>query len=281
MTLTFAEKRRIKPLHYGIISFTLIIVLLFVDFLLPLSLTPFKIVPIVIAGMHVNIYWSIFLTTIACISGLISGIQNQTEIRDPFAWTFICNSFIFATVAYYTNQLKTTIENEQRLARVDGLTGLANKRHFMDLLELEVHRHRRYSKEKNQVFSLLFIDVDEFKQLNDTYGHIFGDKVLQDIATIVKQATARNIDVVGRVGGDEFAVLLPETDGTGAKILCQRIVKRVDQICRDKLAGIHISIGAVTFHTTPQNAERAIAEADSMMYLAKNNPIRHWIHRMY
>ena len=267
--------------QYGIISLLLLIGIQVVDFFLVISLVSFQIIPIALAAMNVGWRWSIFLTIWACIGGLFLDIETYHQIKDPVVWTFICNSFIFVTVAYYTNQLKITLEHEQRLARVDGLTGLANKRHFMDLLELEVHKHRRYSKEKDRVFSLLFIDVDEFKQLNDTYGHNFGDKVLQDIATIIKQAAARNTDVVGRVGGDEFAVLLPETDGNGTKILCQRIVKRVDQICRDKLAGIHISVGAITFHTTPKNAESAIGEADSMMYLAKSNPTRHWIHRMY
>jgi len=267
--------------QYGLISLLLLIGIQVVDFFLVISLVSFQIIPIALAAMNVGWRWSIFLTIWACIGGLFLDIEAYHQIKDPVVWTFICNSFIFATVAYYTNQLKITLEHEQQLARVDGLTGLANKRHFMDILELEVHKHRRYHKEKKLVFSLLFIDVDEFKQLNDTYGHNFGDKVLQDIATIIKQAAARNTDVVGRVGGDEFAVLLPETDGNGTKILCQRIVKRVDQICRDKLAGIHISVGAITFHTTPKNAESAIGEADSMMYLAKSNPTRHWIHRMY
>ncbi|MCD6525671.1 MAG: GGDEF domain-containing protein [Desulfuromonas sp.] len=154
-----------------------------------------------------------------------------------------------------------------RLAFEDSLTGLYNLRYFHDFFDRELQRSSRY----NTVFSLLMFDVDNFKQVNDTYGHQAGDQVLKAIADTAKE-TLRNTDLVVRYGGEEFAALLPETDLTLASEIAERLRRNIaDQVTPWKGADITISIGVS--HYCPQEAKltknQIIAIADAGLYRSK------------
>lgn len=153
----------------------------------------------------------------------------------------------------------------QREASVDRLTNIYNRAHFEDQLREEFERTRRLGGD----FVLVFLDLDNFKQLNDSYGHQMGDKALRLVAQIL-QSNARQIDVVARYGGDEFAVLMPGTYFTGARNFSERIRREVAERSRLNLDfAIHLSAGVVRFSRDISNYQQLLEAADDAMYLAK------------
>lgn len=167
-------------------------------------------------------------------------------------------------------------EQTERSAVTDPLTGLFNRRFFGAAMEREVRRSRRYRLS----FSLVLLDLDHFKQVNDAYGHLFGDIVLQRAARLVRQSI-READVGCRYGGEEFAVILPETDRVGAKAVAERIRQRVEsafggQPVRGREVVLTISGGIACHPEDGQTPESLVARADEALYLAKDAG-RNWV----
>ncbi len=148
------------------------------------------------------------------------------------------------------------------LATIDPLTGLSNRRHFYTILEYELKRQVR----KRTPLCLAMIDVDDFKAVNDKFGHQTGDKVLRELAKLCRQ-TVRQMDTIGRWGGDEFAVLFPETSGEQALQAAERVRKAVEE-ADALLCGSTISIGVI-WVSADTELESILAFADAAMYEAK------------
>jgi diguanylate cyclase (GGDEF)-like protein len=150
----------------------------------------------------------------------------------------------------------------------DGLTGLFNHRHFQELLRTEFARAGRYG----QALACLMVDLDHFKQINDTYGHPFGDEVLKQVANTLV-AEARKVDVVARYGGEEFVLVLPNTDLAGARIVAERICERVGQtpVSHDGVTvAVTLSVGVATSDDPRCTTENALVkQADAALYRAK------------
>jgi len=160
-------------------------------------------------------------------------------------------------------QLEVANVQLEELAMRDGLTGLGNRRAFTHRLELEMGRASRYSTP----LSLIILDVDHFKEYNDTYGHLAGDEVLKHLAFVLKEQ-GRETDFYARYGGEEFAVLLPHTDSVGANIVAERlreIIEASEWPCRPVTA----SFGTSTLLPAMQNSMNLIAHADKALYAAK------------
>ncbi len=160
-------------------------------------------------------------------------------------------------------------DDAMQRAVTDGLTGLINHTHFKELLGLEVGRSKRYG---NQL-TMLVLDIDYFKKINDTYGHLMGDVVIRRIAQALK-GQVRDCDIVARYGGEEFAVLLPQTDLKGAYIVAERIRQRVRDMVfqtedRDPIPAVTISIG-VSQMRKPDTVTTFIERADQALYRAKH-----------
>ena len=171
-------------------------------------------------------------------------------------------------------------EAMQRLAETDPLTWLFNRRHFDRRLEAELNRALR----AEHLLALLMIDVDQFKSINDRFGHRTGDAVLRSVATGIKQAV-RLYDVPTRYGGDEFAVILPEADSEVASRVARRVLeKTAAQTLPAELAAagrtIGLSIGVATFPRPSGDAPALIESADTAMYKAKESGggVRVWEH---
>ena len=165
--------------------------------------------------------------------------------------------------------LQNALDEVQRLASTDYLTGLHNRRHFMELAEYEFNRAHRYSR----LLFAIMLDIDLFKQVNDTHGHAVGDQVLREIAECCHQ-TKREVDIVGRVGGEEFAILLPESDLAAA---CQ-FAERLRQIIAHKIIKtesgpvmVTASLGAATLDDECFTLDNILASADQALYTAKRN----------
>jgi diguanylate cyclase (GGDEF)-like protein len=161
----------------------------------------------------------------------------------------------------------------KRLAREDGLTGLANRRHFNEMLDAELKRAFR----SRQYLSLILCDVDFFKRYNDHYGHVAGDKCLQIIGATLLSTFMRAGDLSARYGGEEFAVVLPETSPESAGQLAEKlrqklIAQAIPHACSDALEVVSFSMGVVGAQVTRErDAEWFIAAADRALYLSKEN----------
>ena len=149
-------------------------------------------------------------------------------------------------------------------ARTDGLTGLVNFMHFRERVEVEFSRSCR----KGYSLSIIMLDIDHFKQINDTLGHPFGNEILQRLAELL-QRTTRRMDVAGRVGGDEFAVLLPETNASQAQVVCRRILEHVGKLQWDGLPRLSVSMGTVSFPQDAATIDDLLVRVDQALYRAK------------
>jgi diguanylate cyclase (GGDEF)-like protein len=157
-------------------------------------------------------------------------------------------------------------EEIYRLMTYDGLTGVHNKRYFHETLEREVSRCKRYGR----VLSLIVFDIDLFKSVNDTYGHIAGDAVLRQLASLVR-VNIRREDIFARVGGEEFALILPETQGPEASAVADKIRKLVEasEFSFDTITiPVTVSLGVGSLDPA-DSAESLFAKADANLYRAK------------
>ena len=166
-------------------------------------------------------------------------------------------------------QAAISLENAKlfELATTDGLTKLFVPRYFQLLLDQEINRSRRH----NQPFSLIMMDIDNFKTFNDTYGHQLGDEVLKNVARTIKKIS-RAVDVPARYGGEEFILILPETDTIGALVAAEKIRRSVEELeISYDIENLHltISLGIATFPTQADNKESLIKSADRALYTAK------------
>ncbi|MFW5824612.1 MAG: diguanylate cyclase [Marinobacter sp.] len=155
----------------------------------------------------------------------------------------------------------------ERLSSTDRLTGLLNRGTWENLLDAEFERYRRYGH--NTV--LVMFDIDHFKPINDTHGHLTGDEVIREVARITRDAL-RQADRPGRYGGEEFAIILPETDIDGALVICERIRESIAEATIESDDGpIHctVSMGLVQLTDTPENYMQWLQQADDALYRAK------------
>ena len=159
-------------------------------------------------------------------------------------------------------------EETARLAITDGLTGLYNRRHFYQVLDQELVRMARYQSQA----SLIMLDIDNYKQFNDTHGHLAGDQVLRDAAHVM-QGLARKVDTVARYGGEEFVVLLPQTDKAGAIALAERILAAAQGKGEDGEAHglpVTFSAGVATYPEDADTSQALVHAADTALYQAKH-----------
>ncbi len=158
-------------------------------------------------------------------------------------------------------------ENAEKLTITDDLTKLYNYRYLMTYLEADVKRCLRYKKK----VSLLFIDVDGFKRINDTFGHLVGSQALAEMGQVFRRIV-RETDVVGRYGGDEFVIVLPETPLNGAMVIAERIRKKVEEcefVAQNLSIRLTVSLGVANCPKHTLTAEGLIKKADAAMYRAK------------
>lgn len=194
---------------------------------------------------------------------------------------------IFAGKAASNIELQRLYKQLAEQATTDGLTGLFNHRHLLERLEEEVAKAKRYGTP----LSLLMIDIDDFKPFNDTYGHPQGDKLLREVADILRLGVRQKVDLVARYGGEEFVVLLPSTPSTGAEVAAERLREdiaesrtaeavaeairkamadsRFEGYPRRKEVSVTVSIGVASYPSQAAGAEELIVNSDRALYVAK------------
>ena len=173
---------------------------------------------------------------------------------------------IFAQQIEMSITIAGLFEEVKAQAVTDGLTGLYNRRYFEEYLKKEVTRALR----QKQAFSVIGLDLDHLKQINDKYGHAYGDLAIKTVAKVLKK-NARSIDTAARMGGEEFNVILPGVDSAGAMIAAERIRKALESEKLDTIDHVTASIGVATFLEHSDNIEDIIELTDQAMYQSKRN----------
>lgn len=170
---------------------------------------------------------------------------------------------VLFVVSIILAELRESFHKEQTVSRTDPLTGIPNLRGFAEIASVEIERMKRYG----HAITAVYLDVDDFKKVNDSKGHDAGDLVLKLVAlTLVK--TIRTVDYAARIGGDEFVVLLPMADKAASEGFLARIKKALAEAVGEKVT---FSIGAVTFNMAPDTVDTLLQPADAMMYAAKRS----------
>ena len=194
---------------------------------------------------------------------LINVNMKEFSQNESFFLNSLCD---YAAIAIENAR---SVEKIQELTITDDCTGLYNARHLHKTLETEVYRSSRFTYE----FSVLFIDLDHFKRVNDTHGHLVGSKLLAEIGYLIK-AQLRLIDYAFRYGGDEFVILLPQTGKDQALIVAKRLREalRVAMFCKEEGLNLKVraSMGLSTYPHDAKTPEDVIRQADEMMYMVKN-----------
>ena len=180
-------------------------------------------------------------------------------------WDTLMNVAMFVFMVFILAEVRALYERERDLSHTDVLTGLLNRRAFLEGLDRERARHRRFPRP----LTLVYLDLDNFKGVNDTHGHAAGDELLRAVAQAMS-ASVRDVDAVGRLGGDEFAILMPETDSDASRLAVEKVHKRLQEVVAGQWP-VTFSVGAVTFEAVPDAAEEMIRLADALMYEVKRS----------
>ncbi len=214
-------------------------------------------------------------------SEIIGAILIESNIVDQYGEHQALILSTFASQAVIAIENARLFGEVKKLATIDGLTGLYNRRYFFELGEREVSAAKRY----NRTISCMMLDIDHFKRFNDKYGHDVGDLVLKTIASTL-QKTLRDVDIPGRYGGEEFAIILPSTTIDGAKVSAERIRKAIEsmEIFTEKhgMLNATVSIGVFGTSNVETNAKTQgilsinnlgdlLKAADEMLYKAKES----------
>lgn len=243
----------------------LLLIVAFLDFVtgVELSFSIFYLIPIILFT------WSIGGNTGIVVAGISAGIWLFIEVISApvhsAAFVYFWNAIIRLGFFLLPVLLLRNLEREKEHARTDYLTTALNTRSFHEVAQRELDRSVRYQ----HPFTVAFIDIDNFKTINDTFGHTFGDKVLRAISQNI-QRNLRKTDIIARVGGDEFAILLPEADADTARAAISKMQQKLMEEMLSNKWPVTFSIGVITLNAPQLTVDEIIGMADKTMYSVKN-----------
>jgi diguanylate cyclase (GGDEF)-like protein len=239
-----------------------------VDFLTgyEVSISFFYLAPVATASWYAGRRASVTVAALACISWIFADIGTGHVYHHPAIpfWNALIRFAIFAVNGLLVVTLRDSLFHHRELARTDPLTGILGRRAFEERLEHDLDLARR----NQRPLTIAFVDLDDFKVLNDTRGHVVGDQALRATALALQGATRRT-DTAARLGGDEFALVLPDTDRKRAGELVARLTSGLEDALGHVAPELTCSIGVITFEDAAPQLEEAVHAADALMYQAK------------
>jgi diguanylate cyclase (GGDEF)-like protein len=267
MDLREATNRVSKPVWVGL-GFMLLAGVAYLDYItgVELSFSLFYLIPISLLSWVVRERFGVVIAFLSAGIWLMVDVSSGAKFSNTFVYFW--NAIIrlgFFLLPVFIIRLRRAMESERELARTDFLTGTFNSRSFHELAQMEIDRSARYK----HPFTIAFIDIDNFKTINDTHGHAKGDIVLRTIANSIQQ-NVRKTDIVARVGGDEFAILLPETDmETAPTVISNMQRKLLDEMQKNNWP-VTLSVGVLSLAASQLSVDEMLGIADQMMYAVKN-----------
>jgi diguanylate cyclase (GGDEF)-like protein len=220
------------------------------------------------AGMVISLLSGIAWFTADVLTDLSSSHPSVPYLN------FITKLGFFLIVNATVSSLRTSLDRERELARTDYVTAVANSRYFAEIASQEIRRAGRYQ----HPFTVAYLDIDDFKHVNDTWGHSTGDALLVRVAATIRESI-RATDTVARLGGDEFALLLPETGYDASDVVVRKVRENMLAAMRERGWPVTFSIGMVTFLLPPDNVDGMIRAADGFMYEVKHSGKNSIMHR--
>ena len=231
------------------------------------SLSLFFLIPIFFVAWFAGQGYGLIVSILSAVAWhLANRLAGAIPGHLIYYWNTLIRFGFFAIVTLLVSRLKLALAQEKRLSRVDFLTGAVNSRAFYEIVEKEIYRARRYGHS----FTVAYLDVDNFKRVNDRFGHIVGNDVLTRVVATISQHL-RSSDVIGRLGGDEFAILLFETGYNAAQGVIRKIRRILINEMSDHGYPVTFSIGMLTCDVPPESVEELIRMVDQLMYSAKES----------
>jgi diguanylate cyclase (GGDEF)-like protein len=265
-TLHFLTKQ--SKFSYIGFGFILMLLLGVTDYLTgyELSFALFYLIPVTYTAWYAGLI-SGLIASVLCAAVWQGANYLAGETHSHVAiyyWNAAIRFGFFFAFTHLIVRLRNSIEQEKQLSHMDYLTGTLNSRAFYEILEREILRTRRYLKP----FTIAYLDLDNFKYVNDHFGHSTGDVLLKTVAHTTTM-NLRSTDVIARLGGDEFAILLPETDSDSARTILPKLRQLLLDMMAQRSWSVTFSIGAITLHRPPEKADQVIKMADDLMYKVK------------
>jgi diguanylate cyclase (GGDEF)-like protein len=229
-----------------------------------LEFSPFYLVPVSFFSWFIGRQAGLVIAVASATVGTL--VRFQRAAHTIAYWDALVLLVLYVTSALMISQLKKLYQRERELSRIDPLTEIANRRAFFE----SAAALWGFTQREKMPFSIAYLDVDEFKQLNDRYGHAAGDRLLAVTAASIRQAL-RGMDVVARMGGDEFALLLPAAEKETAAQIVDRVRRLLDEAVRQHGWAVTFSVGLVTFFPPLRPLSEMIQAADTALYRAKTS----------
>ena len=271
-------KKVSKPV-WILLGVLLLGIVAFLDYItgVEFSFSVFYLLPISLISWAIGARFGLLFALLGLCVWVAVDIWSGNRISNLFAYLWNATARLgFFLLPVFMIRLNRALQREQELARTDFLTGVLNARFFHELAQMEINRSVRYQRP----FTIAFIDVDNFKTINDTFGHTEGDTVLRAIAMNIK-AHLRKTDLISRVGGDEFVILLPETNAQTAPVVMSNMQRELLRGMSENGWAVTFSIGALTLNVPQLSVDEMLGRADQLMYTVKNsgkNNIQYAIH---
>lgn len=264
-----SEGKDLRPLHMVAGAVAMVLVIGTIDYVTgsQVSIAPLYLIPIAVATWFVSLRAGLLLSGLSAVVRLQDLWLTTHRFSHPLIpyWNGVVELGFFVVVAFILSRLRSTTEHWATLAMTDPLTGVLNRRAFTETATREVARAERYHRS----LSLAYLDIDDFKKVNDEGGHDDGDRLLVEVA----ETLARNLrafDVIARYGGDEFVLLLPETGDKAAEMVLDKLMGALRGAVQGRWPA-SFSIGAVTIDGPRTSLDRLIHQADKLVYAAKQD----------
>lgn len=242
-----------------------------------LASSVFYFLPVAIVGWRFGYrtsgVFALFSTLVWVLVILVLGMPYSSLFAA--VWDGMSRFSIYFAFAVLLGHVRQSLEQARQMAMTDHLTGVANARYFIELAERELEHCRRHGRP----FTLAYIDIDDFKDVNDEIGHSGGDRVIKAVADAL-QSSIRRVDHIARQGGDEFMLFLHEVDAQHAGLVLQQIHSRAKTLLEGNGCAVTLSIGAMTWIDPPGSLDVAIHTADHVMYEVKRGEKGKVIHRV-
>ncbi len=243
----------------------------------PLTFSLFYLIPVGLAAWCFEKQQALFSSLVALI--FILGVRmtkpGSPALSFQYYWEVLSSLMVMLGAVYVVNALRDSLLREQRLSKTDRLTGVATSRYLFEMIDYEIQKAGRFG----YPLSLISITLEGFNAVHDTMGHQTGDTLLSAMADIMKRSV-RTVDLVGRLAGDEFAVLLPGGGMYQARGVAQRMRGNLADVVRENNWGITFSMGAVTHLAPTGSAQGLVGTAERLMHTARNNGKNSFLHEV-